>query len=246
MDSTLSNITAAWLNRCSSLVRAALPQRCLLCAARSGAALLCAACEAVLPRLSEARCTVCALPVAGASVCGACLNDPPYFHKATAAFAYSFPLDALVQSLKYGGNLVVARLAGEALAAAVATERVDLIVPMPLSTQRLRERGFNQALEIARYVGRARRIPVVRDACRRVVHTAAQAALPWKARARNVRGAFVCDADLHDRSVAVIDDVMTTGATLNELARNLRRAGAREIRAWVVARTLKTRTAIRR
>lgn len=227
------------LNRCSFFVRSALPQCCLLCGARSDPALLCRPCNAALPRLPATLCARCALPLADAKVCGACLREPPRYERTSAVFTYTFPLDALVQALKYGGNLVVARLLGEALAAAVAAERADVIVPMPLSRGRLRERGFNQALEIARYVGRATGIPVAADACRRVVDTAAQASLPWKARARNVRGAFVCDADLRERTVAIVDDVMTTGATLNELARNVRRAGAREISAWVVARALR-------
>jgi ComF family protein len=172
-------------------------------------------------------------------VCGACLDRPPRFHAVSAAFVYGFPVDALVHALKYGGNLAVARILGEALGRTVASERVDLIVPMPLSMQRLRVRGFNQAHEIARSVGRATGIPVAFDLCRKVIDTAAQAALPWKERARNVRGAFVCDADLNERSVAVVDDVMTTGATLDELAKNLRRAGAGEVRGWIVARALK-------
>jgi ComF family protein len=172
-------------------------------------------------------------------VCGACLDRPPRFHAVSAAFVYGFPVDALVHALKYGGNLAVARILGEALGRTVASERVDLIVPMPLSMQRLRARGFNQAHEIARSVGRATGIPVAFDLCRKVIDTAAQAALPWKERARNVRGAFVCDADLNERSVAVVDDVMTTGATLDELAKNLRRAGAGEVRGWIVARALK-------
>ncbi|MBI4183044.1 MAG: ComF family protein [Proteobacteria bacterium] len=157
----------------------------------------------------------------------------------SAVFAYSFPLDALVHALKYGGKLAVAGLLGRALGNAVAKERVDLIVPMPISAQRLRARGFNQAHEIARSVGGATGIPVAAGICRKVRDTDPQAALPWKERARNVRGAFVCDADLNGRKVAVIDDVMTTGATLNELAKNLRRAGALEVRGWVVARALK-------
>jgi ComF family protein len=182
---------------------------------------------------------MCALPITRAVVCGACLDRPPHFDRVSAAFAYGFPVDALVHALKYGGNLAVARILGEALGRAVASEHVDLIVPMPLSVQRLRERGFNQAHEIARSVGRATRTPVAFDLCRRVIDTAAQAALPWKERARNVRGAFVCDGDLGEHSVAIVDDVMTTGATLDELAKNLKRAGAREVRGWIVARALK-------
>lgn len=239
MGLVLSNFRNRFLNHCLSVVHATLPQHCLLCGADSGQSLLCLACDAELPRLPPARCRVCALPIVGAEVCGACLHHPPHFDRVTAVFAYSFPVDALVHALKYGGNLAVAGVLGRSLCAAVAGESVDLIVPMPLSAQRLRDRGFNQAYEIARCVGRTSGIAVAAGICRRVIDTGPQAALPWKERARNVRGAFVCDADLCGRKVAVIDDVMTTGATLDELAKNLRRAGAIEVRGWVVARALK-------
>lgn len=245
MGHLLSNFRDGFLNYCSNIVQGALPQSCLLCGAGSGPALLCAACDAELPRLPQARCRVCALPIASAEVCGACLDRPPRFDRVSAVFAYGFPLDALVHALKYGGKLAVAGLLGRALGNAVAKERVDLIVPMPISAQRLRARGFNQAHEIARSVGDATGIPVAAGICRKVRDTDPQAALPWKERARNVRGAFVCDADLNGRKVAVIDDVMTTGATLNELAKNLRRAGALEVRGWVVARALKQDQAFR-
>ena len=239
MKTTLSIQQRAFLNRCAAFARRIVPQACLLCGAWSGSACLCRACDDALVRLPVERCERCALPVTAGRVCGSCLSDPPRYDATLAAFAYAFPLDALVQALKYGGRLVIARLLGEALAQTVAAELADLIVPMPLSVQRLRERGFNQALEIARPVARATGIPLAPRACRRVIDTPAQAALPWKARAGNVRGAFVCDRDVRGLNVAVVDDVMTTGATVNELARNLRRAGAAEIRVWVVARALK-------
>jgi ComF family protein len=183
---------------------------------------------------------VCALPVPGGGTCGACLREPPRYDGVTAVFAYSFPLDALIHAFKYGGNLAIASALGNALASAVVAESADIIVPMPLSSARLRSRGFNQANEIARSVGRLTGIPVAADICRKTLDTQPQAALPWKERARNVRGAFVCDVDLSGMTVAVVDDVMTTGATLNEIARVLRRAGAAKVWGWVVARALKT------
>src|SRR5574341_553019 len=109
---------------------------------------------------------------------------------------------------------------------------------MPLARGRLAERGFNQALEIARVVAARTGIALLRDAARKVADTPPQAALPWKKRAKNVRGAFACDADLTGRRIAVVDDVLTTGATLDELARVLRKAGAAGVTGWVVARTL--------
>ena len=227
-----------FLNSRLVFVQRALPQACLLCGAASGQALLCAACDADLPRLPHARCAVCALPIASGCVCGACLDHPPCFDRVMAVFAYRFPVDALVHAFKYGGDLAVGSMLGQALGAAV-TERADLIIPMPLARKRLRERGFNQARELARSVGSLTGIPVAADICRKVIETQPQAALPWRERAKNVRSAFVCDADLTEKKVAVIDDVMTTGATLNELARNLKRAGATQVSGWVVARALK-------
>ena len=184
------------------------------------------------------RCPQCALPTSHGEVCGACLSQPPHYDAVVAAFAYAWPLAPLVQRYKYSGNLALSSLLGQTLASRVAGHGVDLIIPMPLAAARLRSRGFNQSLEVARVVSRTTGVPVAASACRRVRDTAPQTALPWRERARNIRGAFVCDADLTGKRVAVIDDVMTTGATLNELARNLRKAGAAEIRGWMVARTL--------
>lgn len=225
------------LNYCLNNSHSLLPQACLLCGGASDRALLCAACNAALPRLPGTRCATCALPISDGHICGACLSHPPRYDSTTAVFAYAFPVDALIQRFKYGGSLAIAPLLSGVLGSAVA-EPADLIIPMPLSPQRVRERGFNQALEIARGVGRMTGIPVVADVCRKIVETRPQATLPWKERTKNIRGAFVCDADLSGKRVAVIDDVMTSGATVNELARNLRRAGAAHISAWVVARTL--------
>ena len=214
-----------------------LPQSCVLCGAESGDEQLCRPCAAELPRLPAGRCAVCALPLASGAVCGACLDRPPRYSSVAAPFSYAYPLDALIRAFKYGGRLAHCRFLGAALAGA-ATPGVDAIVPMPLSPARLAERGFNQALEIARVVAHATGIPLLPLACRKVVDTPPQAALPWKERAKNVRRAFACDADLTGRRVAVVDDVLTTGATLNELARVLRKAGAVQVTGWVVARTL--------
>lgn len=217
--------------------RSLLPHSCLLCGAHGGAAQICAPCDAELPRLPGKRCAQCALPLASGEVCGTCLDQPPRFDRVIAPFSYRFPLDALIQAYKYGGRLAHARVFGAALAAVVAAD-VDVIVPMPLAPQRLAQRGFNQALEIARFIATITRVPLLPQACRKVVETPPQAALPWKERAKNVRRAFVCDADLEGQRVAVVDDVLTTGATLNELAKVLRKAGAREVHGWIVARTL--------
>ena len=227
-----------FLNSCAVLEQRLLPQQCVLCTALAPANLVCEACLAHLPWLSGQRCPQCALPTAGSDICGTCLSDPPRFDRVSAAFAYAWPLAPLIHHYKYAGNLALATLLAQALCARLS-DRADIIVPMPLSAQRLRSRGFNQALELARVASRLTGVPLAASACRRVRDCAPQASLPWRERAPNIRGAFVCDADLTGRSVAVVDDVMTTGATLNELARNLRQAGAVEVYGWMVARTLK-------
>ena len=228
----LSNWRRLFLNNCVRIAQAALPQHCLLCTAPASAQPLCRDCYARLPWLTATRCPQCALPTGDGSFCGACLSHPPRFDAVTAAFAYDWPLSTLIHHYKYAGNLALARLLANALGTRITTP-VDLMLPMPLAPQRLRERGFNQALEMARIMSRATGMPLAANACRRVRDSTPQASLPWNERAKNIRGAFVCDADLSGMRVAVIDDVMTTGATLNELARNLRKAGAIEIHGWV-------------
>jgi len=240
MTGSLSNSALGFLAKCVQIGQRHVTPDCLLCGAASNGAMLCAPCDADLPRVAHERCTVCALPLAGAggsATCGACLADPPAYDHVCAAYAYAFPADALVQALKYRGRLAVAPLLGEALARAL-DERPEVLIAMPLSAGRLRERGFNQAQEIARHVAKASGIPLQSDACRRVNETPPQAALLYRARAKNVRNAFVCDADFDGKHVAVVDDVMTTGATLNELAKKIKRAGAARVIGLVAARTL--------
>ena len=225
------------MNRCLALAQRALPATCVLCGAPADRQAVCGACEAALPPLPAACCAVCAVPLSSGAVCGACAHQAPRYDRVTAVYAYAFPLDALIHAYKYGGRLALAPLFAQALARAV-NANVDAIVPMPLGPARLSERGFNQAHEIARCLGRRLELPVATHACRKVSDTPPQAALPWKERAKNVRGAFVSDADFTGRRVAIVDDVMTTGATLNELAKSLKRRGAVEVCGWVVARTL--------
>ena len=237
MKSSLSNTHSDFLANCVRFVQRLVAPSCLLCAGPSAGALLCAPCDADLPRLAAAHCDTCALPITSGNRCGACLSHPPAYDHVCAPFTYAFPADALVQALKYRGMLAIAPVLGNALARCL-DQRPDVIIPMPLAAARLRERGFNQAQEIARHVAKIAGVTLLPRACRKVRDTQPQAALPWKERAKNVRKAFVCDEDFTGKHVAVVDDVMTTGATLNELARNLKQAGAVRVTGLIVARTL--------
>ena len=225
-------ILSALFNTCVRNVQAWAGEDCLLCGGKGGPELLCAACVAELPALPDA-CPRCALPSPAGAVCGSCLIHPPHFDATLALWRYEFPCDGLVQALKYRARLALAGFFARSLASRTMPE-VDLIVPMPLHPRRLAERGFNQALEIARHLGR----PIAPRGVLRVKHTPPQTELPYEERAKNVRGAFLCKLDLSGASVAVLDDVMTTGATLNELARALKRAGAARVENLVIARTV--------
>lgn len=218
-------------------LRAALPQRCTLCAAPSGDALLCPGCARQMPRV-DAACPQCALPSPASATCGACLAKPPAYATATAAWTYAFPVDRLLQAFKYGGSLALAEPFALALADRVRSAVLpDRLIALPLSAQRQRLRGFNQAHEIARRVSSRLGIPQL-HALRRAKDSPPQAGMSQELRRCNVRGAFEATRSLDGLAVALIDDVMTTGATLAAAAVAARDAGARRVDVWVVARTL--------
>jgi putative competence protein F len=223
-----------------------LSQDCLLCTT-SSRDLLCSACAGDLPRLPAQRCPVCALPTPRGEICGRCLTHTPHFDATYAVFRYGFPLDKLIQAFKYGHQLALGNYFGRQLAAFASVEgqtniagifSADLIAPLPLHPARLRERGFNQSLELARPLAARLRRPLLPTLCRRVRNTPAQAELPWRERKNNIRGAFRCETPLANKTILLVDDVMTTGASLNECARTLKRCGAAAVILLVLARAL--------
>jgi ComF family protein len=227
------------LNSSTKFVHALIPQDCALCGAECGAELICEQCQRALPYHDVPCCPQCALPTPDGGRCGRCLAHPPAFDRTRAAFDYRYPLAELVHAFKYGSNLALGKFLADALIGAVRAETwPDLMLPMPLHPARLKERGFNQAAEIARRVALATGTPLALDDLRKIRDTAAQVNLPWKERQANVRGAFVCETSLSGQRVVVVDDVMTTGATLGEAAKLLKKCGAASVDVWVVARTL--------
>lgn len=173
-------------------------------------------------------------------MCGACLRKPPAYDRCCAAFRYIYPVNRLLTALKFEHRLAYAdllgQLAAEKLAGALAT-RPECLVPMPLHPKRLRERGFNQALELASVIGRHAGIPLATDCCQRIRHTAPQTGLSARDRHRNVKGAFAAARPLPYGHVAIIDDIVTTGRSVEELALILKSAGVRQIDIWACART---------
>lgn len=230
-----------------------MQQTCMLCTSHHGGDLgLCVPCLADLPWHQSAQCPQCALESNG-SLCGSCLSEPPSFDATKAAFTYHYPLDGLLLHYKYNASLNLARTLAslwletqrldtqrlESQHVQTTTKQpVDLIIPMPMHAKRLTERGFNQALEIAKHFSHSFTIPLDYTSCQRIKYTPPQASLKLKERIGNIRGAFQCQTSLHNLNIAVVDDVMTTGASLNELAKTLKQAGARRVECWVMARTL--------
>jgi ComF family protein len=236
-DTLLARLGAAGRRGLAALARAAWPARCLACdAPGDGDRDLCGECAAGLPRPGPA-CRVCALPQPTATICTGCRHAPPPFATTLAAALYRAPLDDWLPRFKFHGDLAAGRLLAQLLADAVAAApRPDAVVPVPLHRARLRERGYDQALELARPVAAALALPLRADALVRTRATSAQTELGARARRRNLRGAFALRGAPLPPHVALVDDVMTTGATLAEAARVLRAGGVARVDLWVVAR----------
>jgi ComF family protein len=210
---------------------------CLLCAAPSARPLVCAACDRALPCLGMA-CANCAVPLASGGVCGECQRREPAFDDAAAAFVYRYPLDRLIHRFKYAGDLAVGRWLALRLAECVAShDPPDLLVAPPLTGSRLRTRGFNQAVVIARHLGKRLRVRHSHAAFTKIRDTSPQPGLGRGQRLANLREAFRCELRLSGEHVAIVDDVMTTGATAHTLATLLKARGASRVSVWAVART---------
>ena len=221
------------------ILNATLPASCLLCTADSQGKLLCPPCIGDLPRLPAALCPLCATQTTHGERCGACLHEPPNFDRTLALYQYDFPVDRIIHAMKYGHQLAVTDWSAGRLAELLGTEEYDCIIPLPLHPERLRERGFNQSAEIARNLGICLKFPVDRSNVLRTRPTPPQAEQALKERRRNVRGAFECRTDFTGKRLLLIDDVMTTGATVNECARILKLHGAALVTVAVIARALK-------
>ena len=236
----IERVDEAW-RRISFLL---MPGCCVLCGAASDLPQdLCGPCRADLP-WNRSCCARCALPLPiAAPRCGRCLASPPAFDGAHCAFRYAWPLDGLVTRFKFGADLAAGRMLAALLAEDLARRRsgatlpaVDLVLPVPLHEERLRERGFNQALELAVPLARALGIPLAARAMQRLRPTPKQSGLTALRRRRNVRGAFHVLADVGGRHIALVDDVITTAATAQECTRALILAGAASVQAWAIAR----------
>jgi ComF family protein len=204
-------------------------------------------CEGDLPS-NVRRCELCAEPLhtehTDARLCGACLQKRPRFDGSVIPFRYFYPMDHMIRRFKYGGAIAIGRVLGELftqrLSSRSAAAWPRVLIPIPLARQRFRERGFNQAIVLAEHIHHATKVPLRTDLLVRTRETLEQAGLDQRARRKNIRRAFEINGKAPSH-VAIIDDVVTTGSTANEVARVLKRAGAKHVEVWAVARVEKTR-----
>lgn len=240
--------------------------RCVLCGAKSQPGFdVCSVCENALPWLEDIVCCRCCAinNVVEDRLCGVCLQNPPAFDRVIAAVAYDEAVAHILQRLKFQQQLCHSRIAGKLLSKAISrkysechhhTEKPrfrrigcgnldrqfpQVIVPVPLHWKRQLKRGFNQSIEIARFVSRHFHIPIHHDLVVRQKSTQAQSSLRGDKRVKNVARAFDVRGKVVPARVAILDDVITTGATLNALARVLKQRGVQTVEVWVVARTLR-------
>lgn len=186
------------------------------------------------------RCPICARTSCNSTVCGACLNNRPYFTQTEALFNYRYPANNLIKALKFNRKPELAKqFADKFIAMRIANRKTSLpkaLIPVPLHRKRQAQRGYNQSLEFARHLSRKLNIFNEVSLCHRIINTDPQSTLPLKTRKQNVKGAFALTDKPIPKHIAIIDDVITTGSTTNEIARLFKQAGCLHIEVWAIAR----------
>ena len=231
----------SWRRPLEAVTRLLLPPRCLHCGAPGASGRdFCADCRDSLPH-NACACPRCALPIPQpAPACGRCIKRPPPASAALAPFVYADPVDRWLPRFKFARDLAAGRVLAELVLGdsrlSALVDGIDAVLPLPLHRSRLAERGYNQALELARPLARALDLPLRPDWLQRIRATAPQTGLDARARRRNLRGAFVADVAMRGQRVLLVDDVITTGSSMLEASRACRRAGAIEVRVLAVAR----------
>jgi ComF family protein len=221
----------------SKILTVLQPTQCVLCdAATHHEVAICEGCWADLPWQQVSCCRQCGLASQG-EICGSCLSHPPFFDHTRALFQYAYPVDALLQAFKYQHQLHLGHLMVQLSLKQFYPHGIDCLLAMPMHPIRIQERGFNQSLELAKAIAKQWQLPLATTYCQRIKNTPPQASLPLKDRVKNIKGAFVCDHYFKGKHVVIVDDVMTSGASLNELAKTLKQAGASQVSCWVIART---------
>lgn len=234
----MSSITQ-WLKR----VR--LPHVCALCNYHHGDNIaICSQCHEFLT-LIESACTYCArpLPQSNFMTCGECIKTKPYFDQTIAPYSFEEPLRTLLHDFKYRRGLYLVSFLAQLILMKLPANafQIECLIPVPMHRERLRQRGFNQAAELAKFIGRVLNIPCNMHVCEKIIHTLPQAGLNATQRQKNLHSAFQANT-IPYRRVALIDDLLTTGSTANELAKTLKQQGIEHVSVWCCARAIDFRT----
>lgn len=217
-----------------------LAQPCFLCGDITSATVLCTACHQDLPRLGPS-CRQCALPLPSGETCGQCLRYPPIQHASYAIFRYQQPINSCITAFKFHQHLAFSHyFASQMSQQQQQRENLpDCLMPIPLHPRRIRHRGFNQSAELAKIIGQQLGLKVDLFQLKRIRHTLAQSDLSLKARKQNIKQAFQYRCIAPPESVALIDDVMTTGQTVSEASRCLLANGVKRVEVWTIARAIR-------
>ena len=223
------------------LITKIVPYQCLFCLRLTERMNLCGKCKKRLPWLLQPVCKWCAIPLNNHQqpYCGQCLLDPPYFDQTICLFQYRPPINHLILSLKYHQQLQYIQLLTQLMIQKIQTCHTlpELIISVPLHAKRLQQRGFNQATELAKPLAKKLNIPFNQSLIKRQINTVSQTQLQGKARLLNVRNAFMLNHSFNAKHIAIIDDVFTTGSTVNEISQLLKQHHAEVVDIWCYART---------
>ena len=227
---------------CRALLNFLVPSLCLSCQAQIPPPGCCQDCQALLPWLEDS-CRCCAKPLAEKGLCGSCSFHPPVFHQVIVPFVYMPPISHWLSAFKFHeqishGQFLAACLWAKCQQRYRCQAWPELIIPVPLHAKRLRERGYNQALMIAAKIAKWSRIPLARHSLVKIRATRPQTELRKTERQKNLKKAFLIAKPIKARHVALVDDVLTTGATVKEITRILRRHGVLQVDVWCVARAI--------
>lgn len=240
----LGRINQPWLKK---LLDTTMPHRCVGCGLLSQQPHgLCTSCSSLLPWLARV-CEYCAIPLQANSLtpyCGQCLKQRPIFQNSYMLFEYAKPISTYILALKFSQQIHYAELFGELFAQKIQSEWYankplpQVIMPVPLHPQRLAQRGYNQAIEIAKPIAKKLQLPLGRHYCQRTKATLAQANIDADQRKDNVKNAFTVKQQLPYQHIAILDDVYTTGCTVTALSKALFKAGIKKIDIWSIARSI--------
>lgn len=234
-----THIITRLAHRLAQLYSKVLPINCRLCGICSDDQPLCRDCASELPQIGPA-CPRCALPTPHYQLCGQCLSQPPEQHSSISIYQYKDPVDRLIVDLKFNDKLYLTQFFAERMAEVIKDKPLpELLIPIPLHPNKLKQRGYNQSYELAKALSELLLIPCSNNFLERVIDTKPQSSMPYKERKKNIQHAFQSTASSTFKHIALIDDVLTTGHTANAAAKTLRLAGVSRIEVWTIARTIR-------